>query len=135
MVTMHDIYVSDGELTFCFDNVPTAVRGVAAFTMRHDTGPAPKPEVHGATKAETFGSVHLDIQGNNEVLQRLRHGDEFTLMGLFRKRSARDTSAWIVQGTIASVNLVKEKFTFDFINGVSARYATSELNLSQCPPR
>ena len=81
-----------------------------------------------------FGSIHLDIQGNNEVIQKLRHGDQFVLMGVFRKKLA-DADAWVIRGTIFSVNLVKSKFTFEFMNGVSNRYATSELSFSQCPPR
>ncbi len=135
MITMHDIYVSDGELTFCFDSMPTDARGVATFAMRHDTVPASKLDASRATNVETFGSIHLDIHGNNEVIQKLRHGDKFILMGIFRKRSAHETNVWIIQGAISSVNLVKEKFTFDFVNGVSAQYAADEVNLSQCPPR
>ncbi len=137
MNTMHDIYVSDGELTFCFDSVPTTARGVATFTMRHDTAPPPHLEVPVAAKGvtETFGSVHLEFQGNNEVIQKLRHGDRFIVMGVFKKRSVHEASPWIVQGTISSVNLIKSRFTFDFINGVSAQYTAREFNFSQCPPR
>ncbi len=133
---MRDIHVSEGELTFCFDRVPTIAHGVATFTMRQDEIPASTLEgsamMPGIT--ETFGSVHLDIQGNNEIIQKLRHGDQFVLMGIFKKRSA-DANAWVIRGTISSVNLVKSKFTFEFMNGVSAQYAIGELTFSQCPPR
>ncbi|MGZ4908768.1 MAG: hypothetical protein ACXV6K_08540 [Halobacteriota archaeon] len=137
MVTMHDIYVSEGELTFCFDGVPTTAHGVATFTIRQDRPPTSALEVPATMTGitETFGSIHLDIQGNNEIIQKLRHGDQFILMGVFKKRSAYDANAWVIRGTISSVNLVKSKFTFEFMNGVSAQYATGELNFSQCPPR
>lgn len=134
---MHDIYVSEGELTFCFDRVPATAHGVATFTMEQDRAPISALETPATLPGitETFGSIHLDIQGNNEIIQKLRHGDQFILMGIFKKRSAHDANAWVIRGTISSVNLVKSKFTFEFMNGVSAQYATSELNFSQCPPR
>ncbi|MGZ4906518.1 MAG: hypothetical protein ACXV5T_07280 [Halobacteriota archaeon] len=133
---MHDIYVSEGELIFCFDMVPSTARGVATFTMGHDEIPTSglRAPTMARDRTETFGSIHLDIQGNNEVIQKLRHGDQFVLMGVFREKSA-DTNAWVIRGTISSVNLVKSKFTFEFMNGVSNRYAISEMNFSQCPPR
>ncbi len=133
---MHDIYVSEGELIFCFDTVPSTAHGVATFTMGQDEIPTSGSEATAMARerAETFGSIHLDIQGNNEVIQKLRHGDQFVLMGVFRKKSA-DANTWVIRGTIFSVNLVKSRFTFEFMNGISNRYATNELNFSQCPPR
>ncbi len=137
MVMTYDIHVSEGALTFCFGGVPTTAHGIATFTVGQDTtartpleGPAAP-----AGRTETFGSVHLNIHGNNEVIPKLRRGDRFLLMGTFNKRSGHDVNAWIVQGTISSVNLIQSKFTFEFINGVSTKYTASELNFSQCPPR
>ncbi|MDD1720651.1 MAG: hypothetical protein LUP95_01520 [Euryarchaeota archaeon] len=133
---MHDIYVSEGELIFCFDRMPTTAHGVATFAMRQDETPTPTLEAPAMPRVtETFGSIHLDIHGNNEIIQKLRHGDQFTLMGAFKKRSAYDVNAWVIRGTISSVNLVKSRFTFEFMNGVSAQYAMGEFNFSQCPPR
>ncbi len=133
---MHDIYVSDGELTFCFDRVPTTVHGVATFTIRQDDIPVSMLEPLATMRSvtETFGSVHLDVQGNNEAIEKLRRYDHFILMGIFKKGAA-DAHAWVIRGTISSVNLVKSKFTFEFMNGVSAQYAASELDFSTCPPR
>ena len=133
---MRDIYVSEGHLIFCFDMVPSTAHGVATFTMGQDEIPTSGLEAPSMAREGTgvFGSIHLDIQGNNEVIQKLRHGDQFVLMGVFRKKLA-DADAWVIRGTIFSVNLVKSKFTFEFMNGVSNRYATSELSFSQCPPR
>ncbi len=133
---MHDIYVSEGQFIFCFDHVPTPAHGVATFAMTRDAVPAsalnPALTTRGTT--ETFGSVHLDIQGNNEIIQKLRHGDQFVLMGVFTKRSSHDADSWIIRGTISSVNLAKSKFTFEFINGVSSHYAAGDMDFSRCPP-
>ncbi len=133
----HDIHVSEGALTFCFGGVPTTAHGIAIFAVGQDA--TPHAPLEGSTapadSAETFGSVHLNIQGNNEVIPKLRRSDQFILMGTFKKQSGHDANAWIVRGTISSVNLTQSKFTFEFINGFSTRYTTSEPNFSQCPPR
>ncbi len=133
---MYDIYVSEGALTFCLNRVPTPARGVATFTMGGDRAPASTSAAPATTAeaTETFGSIHLDMRGNDEVIQKLRHGDQFILMGVFKKSSALNAHAWVIRGVISSVNLVKSKFTFEFINGVSAQYPMRELDFSQCPP-